>query len=531
VRPAGRRARVLGSGVLKDHPTSGDRLTICLASRALSPATHSGVARATRELASALAGRGHSVHVITRSLDADGLRLGGAMVHAVGAPAPRVRSAALDQLAHAAAVHRTVAEIHEREGVDVVVTPLWGCEGMVCMLDDRFPTVVSCMTSMKTIQELRGGAVAGEEAELIALERAVMSRARWVHGLTRSALDKTLADYDASPVGSEIVGRGLADRGGRDGGPGRRRDGPPEILFVGRLERRKGVSVLLDAARRLAAEGTEFSLVLAGPDSGDTETGEPYRAAFERGTDGQSPPGRVRFAGAVSDDELEDLYGRADVVCVPSRYESHGVVLVEAMMFGKPIVACRAGGVPEVVEEGGNALLAAPGDVDSLAGSLRRVIVDEELRRRLGARSRSLYSERFEAGAAGAAMEGFLGRVSAAHPRVGAASSDLAGRLAAVVEEVLALDGGAAAATAGELLSPPPEAWGAAALEAERDREAWRARALEAERQVGEWRARALEAERQREAGEAALASVSSSRWWRLTAPLRRLTYALRNRT
>jgi glycogen synthase len=469
--------------------------------------------------------------VITRSLDAGGLALGGATVHAIGAPVPSVRSAALDQLAHAAAVHRTVAEIHEGERVDAVVAPLWGCEGIVSMLDDRFPTVVSCMTSMTTIQELRGGAEAGEDAELIALERAVMSRARWVHGLTRSALDKTLADYDASPAGSEIVGRGLADRAGRDGGPGHRRDGPPEILFVGRLERRKGVSVLLDAARRLAADGIEFSLVLAGPDTGDTETGEPYRAAFERQARGDpAPAGRVDFAGAVSDAVLEDLYRRADIVCVPSRYESHGVVLVEAMMFGKPIVACRAGGVPEVVEEGGNALLATPGDVESLAGSLRRAIVDEDLRNRLGARSRSLYSERFEAGAVGAAMEGFLRRVSSAHPPAEAAPTDLAGRLAAVVEEVLGLDRGAAAATAGELLSPPAEAWHTAVLEAERERGAWQARASEAERQVGEWRARALEAERQRAAGEAALARMSSSRWWRLIAPLRRLTYALRAR-
>ena len=469
--------------------------------------------------------------MVTRSADVPAAEVGTAL-HPITAPLPLapVETPVLDHLAHAAAVHRAVAEINERDGVDVVLTPLWGCEGIVCLLDDRFPTVVSCMTSMTTIHELRGDVDATDAvAQLIALERATVSRARYAHGLTRSSLEKTLRDYGGATVDTAIVGRGLADRTGGDAGPESAPGEPPQILFVGRLERRKGAAALLDAARRLAAQGVAFSLVLAGPDTYDTETGEPYRASFER-VAGREPSlaGAVTFAGAVSDGELNGLYRRADVVCVPSRYESHGVVLVEAMMFGKPIVAGAAGGVPEVVEEGGNALLAAPGDAESLAGELRRLIGDADMRRRFGARSRALYEERFEVGAVSGAMELFLSRVSAAHPRAEVAPADLRDRLAAVVREVLPLDLAAAAEIAGDLLTPPPESWGAAALGAERERAAWHARALEAERQVGEWRARALEAERQREVGEAALASVSGSRWWRLTLPLRRLTRALR---
>jgi glycogen synthase len=482
---------------------------MCLVSRALSPAAHSGVARATRELASGLAGRGHSVHVITRSVDAAADTGGGPTVHAIAAPAPaaEVEAPVLDHLAHAAAVHRAVAVVHEREGVDVVVAPLWGCEGAVCMLDDRFPTVVSCMTSMTTIHELRGDGDPTEEvAQLIALERATMTRARYAHGLTRAALAKTLADYGAEPRETEVVGRGLADRAGPDRPTPGRAGAPPAVLFVGRLERRKGVPVLLDAARRLAAEGVAFSLVLAGPDSDDTETGEPYRAAFERdAVRDPSLAARVTFTGAVSDAELDDLYRRADLVCVPSRYESHGIVLVEAMMFGKPIVACATGGVPEVVEESGNALLAEPGDAGSLAGELRRLVEDAELRRRFGSRSRALYEERFDPAAVSSAMERFLRRVGAVHARAPAAPADLVERLAAVVREVLPLERSGAGAVASELLSPSTESWHAATVGAELERTAWQARAHEAEGQVGEWRARALEAERQREAAELAL--------------------------
>lgn len=404
-----------------------------------------------------------------------------------------------------------MAELHALGGVDVVLTPLWGCEGLVCLLDDRFPTVVSCMTSMATIQELRGdGEPDAEAAALIALERPLIGRARYLHGLTRGVLDATLAQHGARPELAEVVGRGLADRAAGSGAADRRAPpGPPLVLFVGRLERRKGVAVLLDAARRLERDGVDFSLVLAGPDSADTETGEPYRAAFERDA---ALAGRVRFAGAVSDDELDELYRRADVVCLPSTYESHGVVAVEAMMFGKPIAACAGGGLSEVLEPGGNALVVAPGDAPALARELRRLIEDGDLRRRVGSRSRSLYEERFEAGAAAAAMERLLRMVVDAHEPRETTSDELRDRLASVVAELrLAVDAGRLAA---ELLDPPAEAWRASAIAAERDAAAWQARATEAERQ--------------RAAAVAELASVASSRWWRLTRPLRRATQALR---
>src|SRR5207237_295758 len=265
---------------------------------------------------------------------------------------------------------------------------------------------------------------------------------------------KTLANYGADPSETGVVGRGLSDRAQRRD-PARDGADPPLVLFVGRLERRKGVDVLLEAAKLLAADDARFSLVLVGPDSDDTDTSEPYRLRFERDA-GRDPAlaGRVQFAGAVTDDELHRLYGRADVVCAPSRFESHGVVLVEAMMHGRAIVTCDAGGVPEVVEEDGNALLARPGDPDSLADCLRRVVGDSELRGRLGARSRALFEERFEAGRVGERMAGFLARVARAHRAAPTAVEDLCERLAAVLQEVLPVDSATAAGAAAELIEP-----------------------------------------------------------------------------
>jgi glycogen(starch) synthase len=75
----------------------------------------------------------------------------------------------------------------------------------------------------------------------------------------------------------------------------------------------------------------------------------------------------VIFAGEVADSELEAQLERCEVFVAPSRYESFGLVFLEAMMFGKAVVGCRAGGMMEVIDEGVTGLLAEPGDSNSLA--------------------------------------------------------------------------------------------------------------------------------------------------------------------
>jgi glycosyltransferase involved in cell wall biosynthesis len=148
----------------------------------------------------------------------------------------------------------------------------------------------------------------------------------------------------------------------------------PLILFVGRVDDRKGVEHLLEAFASLERDprfaGVELRIV------GDTS--DPY-AEILRGRLKELNLSRASFEGGVDDAELKRLYGRASVVVLPSSYEAFGMVLIEAMAMDCPVIATRVGGIPWIVAEGENGLLFDYGKVPELVHALERVLTDRAL--------------------------------------------------------------------------------------------------------------------------------------------------------
>jgi glycosyltransferase involved in cell wall biosynthesis len=438
---------------------TGAKLNLCLACRDVEPDSAGGLARATRELAVALAADGHEVHLLTNRPSTTVAELPGVFVTplraapATGRFAMAGRDTAAQNLMHAAAVYREVRHIHEHtRPVDAVLTPLWRSEGAVCALDDRFPTIVSCMTSIQTLTEVDPNCgLIPDIGERVALEREALRRCRYLHGLTQAALTKTISDHALTPEATAVISRGLRDR--RPAAPAPKRvKAAPQVLFVGRLEHRKGVDTLLTAARSLIADGVDVEFTLAGPSA------DPHlREAFAVET--ALHPGlrdRVHFTGEVSDADLVGLYEGADIVCSPSRYESHGIVLLEAMMFGKPIVTCAVGGIGEVITPDHDGLFVAPDDARALAHGLRRLLADPPLQARLGLAARRTYEERFEAQRVARQTHAFMIEVRALQIRQLRApeAETVSERLAGLIAEVLGLDAGAASRASAELLDP-----------------------------------------------------------------------------
>ncbi|MEP6768407.1 MAG: glycosyltransferase family 4 protein [Acidobacteriota bacterium] len=156
--------------------------------------------------------------------------------------------------------------------------------------------------------------------------------------------------------------------------------GAPEegaILCVAHLYPRKDVATLLDAVSRLPSPA-RLTVVGTGPERRRLE-----RRARELGL-----AGRAAFLGHVPFERLASEYGRASVFCLPSRQEGFGIVFLEAMAAGLPIVAARAAAVPELVVDGESGILVPPGDAEALAAALGRLLSDPAERKRLSERGR-----------------------------------------------------------------------------------------------------------------------------------------------
>jgi len=168
-----------------------------------------------------------------------------------------------------------------------------------------------------------------------------------------------------------------------DGGP-RSRPSGQRVLFLGRLEPRKGVLVAIRAFAEVARALPQAELVIAGDG--------PLRPAAERLARELGVAGAVHFAGPVRECELPKAYRSADLFCAPATgNESFGLVLVEAMAAGTPVVASANPGYAAVVEDGRSGVLVPPGDHRALAAAMLQVLSDVRLWRSLseGGRERA----------------------------------------------------------------------------------------------------------------------------------------------
>jgi phosphatidylinositol alpha-mannosyltransferase len=152
-------------------------------------------------------------------------------------------------------------------------------------------------------------------------------------------------------------------------------DGRPNILFVGRLEKRKGFEYLLKAFRFVKAAFPEARLLVVGRyDKEDVEPFEWY-VQHHRLSD-------VHFIGYVPPEELPRYYHTATLCCVPSTgFESFGIVLLEAMASGVPVVASDIAGYREVLTDGVEGVLVPPANIDALASAIIGLLKDPDRRR------------------------------------------------------------------------------------------------------------------------------------------------------
>jgi glycosyltransferase involved in cell wall biosynthesis len=218
---------------------------------------------------------------------------------------------------------------------------------------------------------LESGLAPERATALLASERAAVARARAVivpSETTRADVVATLGkDQDAITVAVPGLVKPPAMQ--------QSRETPPLILSVGSLTPRKGHDVLLEALGRLGTR--RFEAVIAGAADRDAEWAAQIRAQAE-------PMASVRLLGAVGRSELDALYARATLFCLPSRHEGYGMVFAEAMAHGLPIVAADIAAAREVITPDAG-LLVPCDDPAAVAEALAALLDDLGRAAKMGA--------------------------------------------------------------------------------------------------------------------------------------------------
>jgi glycosyltransferase involved in cell wall biosynthesis len=193
------------------------------------------------------------------------------------------------------------------------------------------------------------------------------------------------------------------------------RNDEPEILFCGMVSDEKGVGILLEACAKLKQEGLSFRCKIVGKAASEVEDKK-----FKVFIQNHQLDGTVVFTGPLYEDKKWKAYAGADIFCFPTFYsaESFGLVAVEAMIFGLPVVATSWRGLPDIVLDGETGYLVPPKDAAAIAERLASLIKNSDLRATLGAAGRRRYKHHFT-------VDKFRERVELALASVGSCKSGL----------------------------------------------------------------------------------------------------------
>lgn len=427
-------------------------MRIGLVSRELWPFGGAGIGVYAAAMARAWARAGHHVHLITApypDLPASGVLDSGVHVHVADpASAPPLP---FHFLRHAWAAHARLRALHAAAPFDYIEFPDYGGEGCVALAcrqaaGEYAPAVIGVRLHTPTVlcRSLNDeawlspdlAALEHAEAQVLAGADVLISPSHALLQWVRDHLPRTVVipgevvpypfDFDASfPAGA------VPAAPERAAAPTTADAGQACIVYAGRLERRKGVHVLVSAVCRLLDAGRDLRVRLIG---GDTRTGPGASscAAWLRRAIPSVWQDRFEFAGAQSRAETIAAMTRAHVCCFPSLWENFPNACLEAMAAGAAVVASDSGGLAEIIRHEESGLLFRSGQAADLSRALARVLDDAELCRRLRREAPRRVAELCDPPAIVARLEALIRQVQGpgggVRPGNAAPSRDRAGR-------------------------------------------------------------------------------------------------------
>lgn len=378
-------------------------MRIALVSREVSPFYGAGIGAYVTAMARAWAAAGHQVHLLTPAHPE--LKEGAAHVlpnvciHTLDPAAglsPRMR---FPFQQHAMSVLESLRTLHAASPLNYIEFPDYGAEGCFAIAAHRTSNQfagavmgVRLHTPTRECRELNeepwldehsATAEAAEDSSIRGAD-VVLSPSRSLLDMIQKRLSPNTPEAIWSVVPYPFDTRSLTDMGGSDANPPTSTG--PTILYIGRLERRKGVDILMHAARPALELGARFRFI-----GGDTMTGPGQRSmlahlrsliptAFEHAFTFDGPLPRHQIGSAI-----KSATASGGFCCFPSRWENYPNVCLEAMALGAPVLGSDAGGMSEIIENQTSGMLFRSGDTADLSHAMVRLLKDATLRKQIAA--------------------------------------------------------------------------------------------------------------------------------------------------
>ncbi len=344
-----------------------------------------GLGRAVRDLAVASAAAGHEVHVVTNSIGGrdKSAVMDGVNVHRISFPPPPKPPDGVTAVMQfdVLAVQAAIEAVKRHGQPDVIHVHDWLTALPGRVLKWTCPDAKLVVTIHDTAHGKHFGELDPSQQSTADLERWIGEHADEVVCCSEHVLRELTDTYGVDPSKITIIPCGV-DRSSFevDGDLDALRETFAEsderiVLYVGRLDKEKGIQYLVEAVSRVMTVHPKTKLVIAGKGV--------LQEAIQKHAHNVGVGDRVLFVGYVTGSVLSGLYRRADVLVVPSTYEPFGLVALEGMVCGAPLVASTAGGLGDIVEHEQTGLSVPPADVGALAEAITRLLSDTSLAERL----------------------------------------------------------------------------------------------------------------------------------------------------
>jgi glycosyltransferase involved in cell wall biosynthesis len=366
-------------------------MNICLISYEYPPETFNGIGSYTRHLAETLAALGEDVDVVTcTARSPHDYTENGVHVHRIN-PVSISGLWRLDRfvpsrtIGYSMAVKRKIDELLRTKTIDIIEGPDIRAE-LFCYLLTRKgrrtpPVVIKLHTPSYVVQRYNFKGLKACEHVLNFIEKYAILKADYLTSPSRSMAEVVAGDYHFSPRRVKVLLNPLDTDTFCVGG---RKGDKIKVLFVGRIERRKGVHTLAHAIPTVLEKVKNCEFIFVGEDTSSGTARGSLREELRNYLREKNCLEHARFYERQEKKDIVKFYQDCDIFTAPSLYESLGYVCLEAMGCGKAVVVSNAGGLTEIVDHERNGLLVPADQPPALAEALIRLCQDAQLRESLG---------------------------------------------------------------------------------------------------------------------------------------------------